>query len=144
MLCPLQARIRREVGLVRPEVALQVVARRETLARAADDVQPDGIVTVGGLEGIEQLFAPDCSFQEGNDEPIQGSAAQSKRLGDMFAGLKSFDGATLHSQAIGDGVSITEWTFNMTAGNGDPIVWNEVLVRSWHDGKVVRERYYQA
>ncbi len=96
------------------------------------------------LDGLEQHFAEDCTFQEGTNAPIEGRATQSKRLEEMFSGLKSFDGATLHSQAIGEGVTLTEWTFNMTAGNGDPIIWNEVLSRQWNDGKVVRERYYQA
>lgn len=96
------------------------------------------------LDGLDQHFADDCTFQEGKDAPIEGRATQYKRLEEMFSGLKSFDGATLHSQAIGDGVTLTEWTFNMTAGNGDPIVWNEVLSRQWNNGKVVRERYYQA
>ena len=96
------------------------------------------------LEGLAEHFAEDCTFQEGNDEVIRGRATQSKRLEEMFAGLKSFDGATLHCQALGEGVTLTEWTFNMTAGNGDPIVWNEVLSRQWVDGKVVRERYYQS
>ncbi len=96
------------------------------------------------IDGLDRHFAADCTFHEGNDKPIAGLATQRQRLVEMFAGLKSFDGATLHSQAVADGVTFTEWTFNMTAGNGDPIVWNEVLVRQWHDGKVVKERYYQA
>lgn len=96
------------------------------------------------LDGINRYYADDCSFQEGVEEPIQGKAVQHQRLTEMFSGLKSFDGATLHSQAVGDGVTLTEWTFNMTAGNGDPIVWNEVLSRQWSEGKIVRERYYQA
>ena len=96
------------------------------------------------LDGIELHYADDCTFQEGNNEPIQGKATQLKRLSEMFEGLRSFDGATLHSQAVGDGVTLTEWTFNMTSANGDPIVWNEVLARQWNNDKVVRERYYQA
>lgn len=96
------------------------------------------------LEGLDRFYADDCTFQEGNEAPIRGKEAQRERLSKMFASLKSFNGATLHSQAIGDGVSVTEWTFAMTSGEGDPIVWNEVLVRHWNEGKVVRERFYQA
>lgn len=96
------------------------------------------------LEGLERFYADDCTFQEGNGEEIRGKATQHDRLSKMFAGLKSFNGASLHSQAVGDGVSLTEWTFDMTSGDGEPIVWNEVLVRHWSDGKVVRERFYQA
>ena len=96
------------------------------------------------LDGLDRFYADDCTFQEGNEEPIRGKAAQRDRLSEMFASLKGFNGATLHSQAVGDGVSITEWTFDMTSGDGEPIIWNEVLVRHWNRGKVVRERFYQA
>ena len=61
----------------------------------------------------------------------------------MFATLKAFNGATLHSQGIGENVSLTEWTFDMVGPDG-PILWNEVLRRQWKEGKVVSERFYQA
>ncbi len=96
------------------------------------------------LDGLDRFYADDCTFQEGNEEPIRGKATQKERLSKMFASLQGFNGATLHSQGIGDGVTLTEWTFDMTGGNGEPIIWNEILVRYWNDGKVVRERFYQA
>ncbi len=96
------------------------------------------------LDGLDRFYADDCTFQEGNEEPIIGRATQHDRLSTMFSTLKSFNGATLHSQAIGDGVSVTEWTFDMTGPENESIIWNEVLVRHWNGGKVVRERFYQA
>ncbi len=96
------------------------------------------------LEGLDRFYADDCTFQEGNEEPIRGKAAQRARLSEMFASLKGFNGATLHSQAVGDGVTMTEWTFDMTGGDGESIIWNEILVRYWNRDKVVRERFYQA
>ena len=112
---------------------------------ARQDAELNSLIRKGEiLDGIELHYAADCSFQEGNEAPVQGKATQLARLAEMFEGLKSFDGATLHSQAVGDGVTLTEWTFNMTAGSGDPIVWNEVISRQWSNGQVVRERYYQA
>ncbi len=96
------------------------------------------------LEGLDEFYADDCSFREGNGEPVQGKAAQRERLSTMFASLKSFNGATLHAQTIGDDVTLTEWTFDMTGGDGEPMLWNEVLARRWADGKVIDERFYQA
>ena len=49
----------------------------------------------------------------------------------------------LIADLVGDNVSMSEWTFKMTAGDGAPIVWNEVLVRAWRDGLIVSEKYYQ-
>lgn len=96
------------------------------------------------LDGLDRFYADDCTFQEGNEEPIRGKATQRDRLSKMFASLKGFNGATLHSQAVGDGLTMSEWTFDMTGGDGQSIIWNEVLVRHWHGGQVVRERFYQA
>ena len=112
----------------------------EALDTELNDLDRQGKI----LEGLEQFYADDCTFQEGNEEPIRGKAAQGERLSAMFESLRGFNGATLHSQAVGDGITATEWTFDMTGGDGQAIIWNEVLVRHWQDGKVVRERFYQA
>lgn len=95
------------------------------------------------LEALEQFYAEDCTFQEGNQAPRVGRQAHHDFLSVFFNTLKSFNGATLHSQGIGDGVSLTEWTFDMTGPDG-PILWNEILVRRWQEGKVISERFYTA
>ena len=95
------------------------------------------------LEALERFYAEDCTFQEGNGDSRTGRQAQHDHLSAFFNTLKSFNGATLHGQGIGDGVSLTEWTFDMVGPDG-PIVWNEILVRRWRDGKVISERYYTA
>jgi len=96
------------------------------------------------LEALEKFYAESCSFQEGNSNDIRkGRQAQHDHLSGFFASLKAFNGATLHSQGVGDGVTLTEWTFDMTGPDG-PILWNEILVRNWENGKVVSERFYTA
>ena len=95
------------------------------------------------LEGLDQFYADNCSFQEGNSEPRVGKATDRAFLEGFFASLKKFNGATLHAQAIGDNVTLSEWTFDMEGPNG-PILWNEILRRQWANGKVVSERFYTA
>ncbi len=95
------------------------------------------------LEALERFYAEDCTFQEGNKEPLVGRRAHRDHLTEFFATLKEFTGATLHSQGVGEDATLTEWTFNMVGPEG-PIVWNEILRRQWQDGKVVSERYYTA
>lgn len=95
------------------------------------------------LEALAEFYDEDCTFQEGNGDGRTGRQAQHDHLSAFFGTLKSFNGATLHSQGLSDGVSLTEWTFDMTGPDG-PIVWNEILVRNWRDGKVVSERFYTA
>ncbi len=95
------------------------------------------------LDAIAEHYADNCVFTESDGSSRQNKAEQIAHLTGFFATLKSFDGAKLHGSAIGDNYATSEWTFNMTAQDGSEIEWNEVLVRSWKDGKVIAETYYQ-
>lgn len=95
------------------------------------------------LEALDRFYSEECIFQEGNEQPRRGRQAQREHLSRFFDTLKEFRGATLHSQGVGEDVTLTEWTFDMVGPEG-PIVWNEILRRKWLNGKVVSERYYAA
>jgi hypothetical protein len=88
------------------------------------------------LDALDTFYDDNCTFQEGTQPPRKGRSAQRAHLGGFLKTLKAFNGAKLHAQAIGDGATISEWTFDMTGPEG-PIQWNEVLSRRWRDGKVV-------
>ena len=96
------------------------------------------------IDSLKQYYADDCTFQEGNADPIVGKSTQIDRLTKMFAGLTSFNGATLHGQAVTGDRTMSEWTFDMTGADGEAVLWNEVLVRQWKNGQIAAERYYQA
>lgn len=96
------------------------------------------------LDALAAYYADDCVFEEGDGSRRIGREAQHHHLAGFFATLKQMNAAILHAQATGSGVSMSEWTFDMTGADGAPIVWNEVLVRRWKDGRVISERFYQA
>lgn len=95
------------------------------------------------LEALNEFFADDAVFQEGTAKPRVGKKANHEFLSGFLESLKAFNGAKLHSQAVGKDSSFSEWTFDMVGPEG-PIVWNEVFKREWKNGKVVSERYYNA
>ena len=95
------------------------------------------------LDALDRFYDVNCTFQEGAQPARKGRSAQHAHLSGFIKTLKSFDGAKLHAQAIGDDTTLSEWTFNMTGPEG-PIQWNEVLSRHWRNGRVVSERYYSA
>jgi hypothetical protein len=96
------------------------------------------------LEAVDQFYADDSVYQEGNQPPrTGGKKGQKEYLSNFFKTVKTVNALTLHGQSIGDGITMSEWTFNLTTNNG-PILWNEVLRRRWQNGKVVSERYYTA
>lgn len=95
------------------------------------------------LEALDEFYDENCTFQEGNDTPRTGRQVQHDHLSGFFATLKAFNGATLHSQGVGEDTTLTEWTFDMEGPDGQ-IVWNEILRRQWKNGRVVSERFYTA
>ena len=112
----------------------------EVLERELNNVTGQGKI----LDALQTYYADDCTFQEGTGGIRDSKQAQHNYLASFFKTLKAFNGATLHGQAVGPDLSASEWTFDMTGGDGKRMVWNEVLVRRWRNGKVVSEKFYQA
>lgn len=96
------------------------------------------------VQATEQFYADNCIYQEGNQAPrTGGKAGHVQYLTNFFKTVQKVNALTLHSQTIGDGVAMSEWTFDLATTNG-PVLWNEVLRRRWENGKVVSERFYTA
>lgn len=96
------------------------------------------------VEATEKFYADNCSYQEGNQTPrMGGKKGHVEYLTNFFKGVTKVNGLTLRSQTIGEGVTMSEWTFDIETKNG-PILWNEVLRRRWENGLVVSERFYTA
>ena len=96
------------------------------------------------LGTLQDFYAEHMTMREGaSSEATVGRQANHERLSAFLGSLTAFNGATLHAYAIGDGVTLSEWTFDMVGPEG-PILWNEVIRRRWQDGKVVEEVYYTA
>jgi ketosteroid isomerase-like protein len=96
------------------------------------------------LEALAGFYAESCVFEEADGSRRLGRKAQHDHLAAFFASLTKFNRATLHAECTGGDASLSEWTFDMTGGDGKPIVWNEVLARRWENDRVVSERFYQA
>ncbi len=94
------------------------------------------------LGALDEFYDDNVHMQEGVGEAVQGRTENKRRLEGFLGSLSKFNGATLHSAAVNGDVSLSEWTFDMVGGDGQPIVWNEVIRRKWEGGVVVHERYY--
>ena len=96
------------------------------------------------MEALDKFYHPDVVTREGNGEELKGKDNHKKKLEAFFSDIESVNDITLHSYAIGDNVSLSEFTFDMVKSDGSRILWNEVLRRKWQDGLVIDERYYTA
>ena len=102
----------------------------------------DAILSGKAMEAFEKLYADDVVMQENTQEPTRGKDANRQREQAFFAAVEAFHGAKLGHSAVGDGVSFSEWEFDLTFKGGQRMQMNQVAVRRWRDGKVVHERFY--
>ena len=117
----------------------QLVSIKERV-EALDNLVLEGKI----LDAVEAFFHSDVITLEGDGTETRGRNVKIEKLQEFFAGIGSVNAITLHSQAVGDDVSMSEYTFDLTQTDGSPILWNEVLRRKWQDGLVIDERYYTA
>jgi putative FmdB family regulatory protein len=78
-------------------------------------------------------------MQENNEPPTEGKAANRKREEEFLGNIVEFHGATLHAVGVGDDVTFSEGTYDMTLKNGPRMRLNEIARRRWENGKIVHE-----
>jgi hypothetical protein len=105
----------------------------------------DAMIAKGEMvEATDKFYADNCVYQEGNKAPRTGGKAGHKEyLAGFFKTVTKVNSMKLHNQTVGNGVTMSEWTFDIATSNG-PVLWNEVLRREWENGKVASERFYTA
>lgn len=94
------------------------------------------------LDAFEKFYADDVVMIEGTGEAHEGKDANRKREQEFFASIKEFHGAECNNPVVGDGVSYSEWTMEVTFQNDQRVKMEQACRRVWKDGKVVNERFY--
>jgi hypothetical protein len=94
------------------------------------------------LEAFEKYYADDVVMQENSEEPRVGKDTNRRYEEKFFGSMKEFHGAELRASAVGDGVSFSEWTFDVTFQDGNRVKIEQALRRTWNGKKVTRERFY--
>ena len=94
------------------------------------------------MEAFEKFFAEDCIMQENANEPTIGKDANRQRELHFLAAVDQVHGIEMGATAVGDGVSFSEWTFDMTMKGDVRKKLVQTSVRRWRGGQVVSERFY--
>lgn len=106
-------------------------------------VELDNLVVQGKfLEAVEQFFDDEVICYSTPDDAIYGKPEKYNATQNFFNQLSAINHIALHSQAVGHDVTMSEMTFEFSMQNGKRLVWNEVIRRTWKDGKVIEEKYY--
>jgi len=97
----------------------------------------------GFPDGFDKFYADDVVMVEAAGEECKGKEANRRREIEFLGSIAEFHGVNLVASAVGDGVSFSEWEFDLTfVGGGSRVKMQQVARRRWKDGKVVHERFY--
>ncbi|MEN9611462.1 MAG: hypothetical protein RLZZ628_2276 [Bacteroidota bacterium] len=105
----------------------------------------DSLVLTGKfIEAVEQYFHPEAIAHPAQADRKNGKATKIESLKAFFNGIRQINHIQLHSYAVGEEVTMSEFTFNFTSVYGSPVTWHEVIRRRWKDGLVYDEQYFMA
>ncbi len=95
------------------------------------------------LEAFEAFYADGCVMQDQGFEPWIGKELNREREKDFVSKITEFRAGAMTDGAVGDGVTYSTWHFDYTHEEWGEVKYDQVAVRHWQDGKVVRERFYR-
>jgi len=95
------------------------------------------------LEAFEKFYASDVVMQDQDMGPWVGKETNRAREEDFFSKITDFRAGELKDSAVGDDVSFSTWRWDYTHAEWGDVKYDQVAVRHWEDGKVVRERFYR-
>ncbi len=96
------------------------------------------------MDAFEKFYADDVVMQEGAEEPVEGKDENRRREEDFFGNVTEFRGAELNHVAVGDGVSISTWSYDYTHADWGDQQYDQVAVREWNDdGRIEKERFFK-
>lgn len=93
------------------------------------------------LEAFERFYADDVVMIE-NDQAFVGKDLNRKREQEFFGNIAEVHAASIGATAVSGNVSFCEQSFDATLVDGTRMRMEEVAVRTWKDGKIVKERFY--
>lgn len=93
------------------------------------------------LDAFEKFYAENIVMME-NDQPFEGKEANRKREQEFFGGIQELHSASVGESAVSGNTSFCEQAFDATFKDGNRIQMEEIAVRTWENGQVVKERFY--
>lgn len=111
---------------------------------AQRDAELNDLIRQGkALDAFERFYADDVVMME-NDQAFVGKDLNRKRELEFFGNIAQVHAAGITTSAVSnDGTtSFCEQFFDVTLVDGSRLKMEEVAVRTWRDGMVIKERFY--
>jgi len=115
-----------------------------TFSIAQLDAELNQMVLNGqALEAFEKFYADDVVMMDQGFEPWEGKDLNRQREQDFFGNITEFRAGEIKTTAVGDDVTFSVWHFDYTHAEWGVMTYDQVAVRDWRDGKIVKERFYR-
>ena len=92
------------------------------------------------LEAMTRYYAEHVAMQENVSPPTVGFAENYTREQAFYGSLKALE-FNLVSVVVDGDRAVINWVFDYTTADGTPYRMDEIAIQTWHDGKIVHERY---
>lgn len=99
------------------------------------------------FDALDTYYADDVDVVEATGETFQGRETQKGRVQEWMDSVEAIHGGGVtaiaaHETGEGTGVALVETSTDVTFKGAPRMLFEEVAVQHWQDGKVVRERFY--
>jgi hypothetical protein len=94
------------------------------------------------MEAFETFYGEEVVIHENGNSPIKGKDNNRKRGIKFLWEIDEVYDAEILSVAIGDNISMTEWSIDIKPKDGPRKTIYRVNVQRWTEGKVTSERLY--
>lgn len=94
------------------------------------------------MEAFERYYADGVVMQEPGGKITEGKEANRRREEEFVGSIQEVHSVELGAHAVNGDVSLSEWVMDLTFQDGNRNRLEQVAVRHWNDGLVVRERFY--
>ena len=93
------------------------------------------------MEGYEKFYAENVVMME-NDQAFEGKDTNRQRELEFFGNVQEVHKFELAASAVSGDTSFCQQTIDVTFKDGNRMTMEQVAVRTWKDGQVVRERFF--
>ena len=102
----------------------------------------DAQVLTGDIIGAFDKFAAEnCITQSGPHDITHSKTQKMEALRWFFNNVATINNIELKGCTVGKTTSDSQFVFHFTANTGQPLKYNEVIRRTWKDGKLMEELY---
>jgi predicted flap endonuclease-1-like 5' DNA nuclease len=95
------------------------------------------------MQAFEDYFHDDVITYSSAGDRSEGKAQKRDFLHGFFENMNSIDEVTLHDTVIDDDKTFSDFTFKFTNKQNEELIWKEIIQRTWKDGLVTDEYYFE-